>query len=86
MVAGVIPKFVLDMRETQFAQSPEVTIDIAVNIEILVEDDKIRRLSDGERFVLASFNAWCGAERVGYALLFVQKVTAQPHYRVYIQE
>jgi len=93
MVAGVIPRFVLDMRELVFPSPEKVTLDIAVNIDILVEDEKIRSLQDGERFILASFNAWRDTpdeelveRRVGYRLLFVQKVTAQPHYRVYIQE
>lgn len=86
MVAGIIPRFIFDMRESQYTNPDEVTIDIGVNIDILVEDEKIRELNDGERFILATFNAHRGADRIGYKLLFVQKVTAQPHYRVYIQE
>lgn len=86
MVAESIPAFIFDVKdEVDEHFPPDAEIDVKTYIDVLDDDSPIRTLPDGSRFLCCSIAVY-SESKTAYYRLFVQKVTAQPHYRVYIQE
>jgi len=86
MVARAMPNFVLNIRElAEAAFTPLYTEQTHFNVDMLKDEKPIRTLKEGERFLLCSLMVRDESENWHYRL-YAQKVTAQPHYRVYIQE